>query len=151
MAGDTVIKNGKATITITGLSALYATLRKVSPRAQEVGVDVLNRGAGRVFAVSQESVPVGGIDPKGELKASGRLYKARVSKRSGRVYATITYGGARLESKGEHAIVAIVQHENLSFKHSHGGPKFLERPFLAEKEHVMDDLGRRIMEAISHA
>lgn len=147
--GEMTIRHGKATIRLSGLNELYAELQKVSPRAQDAGVSVLNSAAQSVFAKSQALVPVAPEDG-GQLKASGRSYKARVSKRSGRVYATITYGGARLAAliKGLSPIYVIVQHEDLSLKHTHGAAKFLEKPFLEEKESVFAGLREKIRNAI---
>ena len=155
MAETITIKKGKASISLTGLGDLYRALRKVSHRAQEEGIKILNSAGGRVFSQSQEQVPVGPAADKnrGALKRSGRLYRARVSKRSGRVYATITYGGSRLTqlAPGENPIYAIVQHEDMGLKHTQGSAKFLERPFLQAKAGVMAGLEGAIRKAVEGA
>lgn len=149
MAGDIVIRRGTATIKLTGFGALYAKLKRVSPQAQEAGIRILNESGARAFAASQADVPVDKEDG-GQLKASGRFYKARVSKRSGRVTATISYGGARLAklAPGDSPIYAIVQHEDLTLKHDHGTAKFLERPATREKQGLMGALASAIGSAI---
>lgn len=145
MAGATVISKGKASIKITGLGELFAKLRRVSPIAQEQGMRILNSAGERVFARSQAEAPVDDEDG-GQLRASGRFYRARVSKRSGRVYASITYGGARLRrlAPGDNPLYAIVQHERLDLKHQRGSAKYLERPFIADRDRTKDALGDAI-------
>lgn len=149
MAGDTIIRRGKATISVTGLGTLYARLRRVAPDAQQAGIEILNAAGARAFAASQADVPVDEKDG-GQLKASGRFYKARVSKRSGRVTATIGYGGARLAklAPGDNPIYAIVQHEDLAIRHQHGSAKYLERPATREKQGLLSALGSAIGRAI---
>jgi hypothetical protein len=143
LAGDTVIRFGKATIQIKGMDALFKELSKLGENVQNVGADVFNGATQRVLAASQVLVPV---DPEdgGQLRDSGRRTKARIDRRTGNVRASVSYGGARLARHGDNPIYAIVQHEDLTLKHTRGEAKFLERPYLAEREITMESLRARI-------
>lgn len=138
MAGDTVIRFGKAKIEIRGLSALLKRLERMGEDAQKVAVDVFANGTQRVYTRSQSEVPV----KEGHLKASGRISKPRVNKKTGVVTASVNYGGSRLKrlAPNEPEIYGIVVHEDPT------GPgfKFLERPAMAEKRSVMIALERQI-------
>lgn len=144
---DITIRRGNATIRLTGLGDLFKKLQKVSPSAQEAGKRVLTAAAKRVYAKSQALVPVDREDG-GQLKASGKVNQARAAKRTGRVTASVIYGGARLALlTGDNPIYAIVQHEDLTLKHDQGQAKFLEKPFVSEQANVMADLAAEIRKA----
>jgi hypothetical protein len=144
MAGSTTIRYGKATIRLEGFTELFAYLNRVGGNAREAAIEVFNAGTQRVYAASQSIVPVSPEDG-GQLKASGRVSKARVSKKDV-VTASVNYGGtvlARL-APGDNPLYGIVQHEDLSAKHSHGEAKFLEKPMVAQRELIMNELKVRI-------
>lgn len=147
MAGDTVIRHGKATIRLQGFNDLLRRLEKVDDDAMEAAKEAFNGAVARVLTKSQALVPV----DEGHLKASGRLSKARVAKRTGRVTASVTYGGAPLDRRTGRSpdLRAIVVHEDLGLKHPGGGEaKFLEKPAVAEKEVVLAELGRKLQQKL---
>lgn len=151
MAGATRIRHGKGKITLRGFNELYRALNVVDENAQEAGREVLNAAVERVFQKSQALVPVAPEDG-GQLKASARKSKARISRRSGSVTASVQYGGSRLLkiAPNDNPIYAIVQHEDLTLKHSRGEAKYLEKPALAERERVERELADRIMRKIAN-
>lgn len=138
MAGDTTIKFGKATVRLTGLTDLFKRIDRIGLNTMDVSKDVFADAARKVLAKSQALVPV----DKGNLRASGRVSKPRVNKRTRVVTASVNYGGSVLKrlAPDEPAIYGIVVHEDPTGN----GFKFLERPMVAEKAAVMSDLQRRI-------
>lgn len=139
MAGATNIRFGKASIRITGLNELFRALEGVGGNGQEAAVEVFDTATQRVFQKSQANVPV----EEGNLKASGRRSKPRISKRTGRVTASVNYGGSRLHrlAPDEPQIYGIAVHEDPTGR----GFKFLEKAMLSEKRSVMIELERRIV------
>ncbi len=75
--------------------------------------------ASKIMTISKrDHVPV----DQGILKSSGLVEKPF---RKGKIFGVVmAYGGAA-------SAYALVQHENLSFQHTTGGPKYLERPLLS--------------------
>ena len=148
--GAVTIRRGKATMKLVGFGTIYKRLQELSDNAAAAGAEVLTRAVNRVYRKSQTLVPV---DPEdgGQLRASGKMSKARHLKRSGKVSASVTYGGARLQrlAPGDNPLYAIVQHEDLSARHTTGQAKFLEQPATEEKPRIMGDLKREIMKAVT--
>lgn len=142
MAGDTVIRRGKATIKIEGMTALFRRLNKLGDNAADAAVDAFSSGGKRLFARSQDLVPV----DTGALKASGRFSKPRVNKRTGVVTASVVYGGQKLArlAPGDSPLYAIAVHEDPTGR----GFKFLERPALAARAEVERELSSRIAKRV---
>ena len=138
MAGGTTIKFGKATVRLTGLTDLFKRIDRIGLNTMDVSKDVFMDAARKVLAKSQALVPV----DEGNLRASGRVSKPRVNKRTRVVTASVNYGGSVLKrlAPDEPEIYGIVVHEDPTGN----GFKFLERPMIAEKAAVMSDLQRRI-------
>ena len=138
MAGDTRIRFGKARIEHRGFTELFKRIDRVGLDTMEVSKDVFAAATKRVLARSQALVPV----DRGHLRASGRVSKPRVNKRTRVVTASVNYGGAVLKrlAPDEPEIYGIVVHEDPTGR----GFKFLERPMVAEKAAVMEELRRRI-------
>lgn len=138
MAGATTMRFGKATIRLEGFTDLSRQLNKVGGNAQEAAKEVFASATRRVYAKSQALVPV----DEGNLKASGRISKPRVNRKTQVVTASVNYGGTPLRrlAPDEPAFYAVAVHEDSS----HPGFKFLERPMVAEKAAVMRDLSNRI-------
>lgn len=138
MAGDTRIRFGKARIELRGFTKLFTRVDRIGLDTVDVSKDVYAAAIKRVLARSQSQVPV----DKGNLRASGRVSKPRVNKRTRVVTASVNYGGTVLKrlAPGEPMIYGIVVHEDPTGS----GFKFLERPMVAEKAAVMGDLQRRI-------
>jgi hypothetical protein len=58
------------------------------------------------------------------------------------VSVTLSYGGPASD-------YAVVQHERLDYKHSVGGPKYLERPLLEAASGMGERIAKKIREAFS--
>lgn len=146
MSGDTTIRRGKAKITITGMTELFAKLNKLGDNAEKAAIEVFDEAAQEVYSKSQSLVPT----DTAALKTSGRVSKARVSKK-GVVTASVNYGGGPMErlTGRPNDLHAIVVHEDLSLKHDDGQAKFLEQPMVAARGSVLQRLSRRIMDRIA--
>ena len=135
------MRHGKVTISFSGFNELFNKLDHLGVDIIETAKGVFNDAGPRLLAASQNLVPV----DEGDLKASGRFSKARVSKKDV-VTASVNYGGApldRLTGKAQD-LRAVMVHERLELKHTSGSAKYLERPFLAAKESVMEALRAKI-------
>ncbi len=84
-----------------------------------------------------EAKPLTPVD-KGPLRASGTVLPPEIS--GSRITVASGFGGAAKK-------YAVVQHEDLNLRHAVGGPKFLERPFLARKT----GMGRRLAGGVEKA
>ena len=69
----------------------------------------------------------------GTLRSSGFVQQPVFNKTSAEV--TLGYGGAA-------ASYAVIQHENMSYRHTVGGPKYLERPVLHAKKSMSNRIGK---------
>jgi len=110
---------------------------------EEAAKEVLNAFAVRVVNEAKPLTPVEPIDG-GDLRESVRAISARKG-RTGVLGVTVMAGGAPLKAKLEatkhrYNVVAAVQHEDMSLKHTSGGPKFIERPFLRAVVQVPNEL-----------
>ncbi len=105
-------------ISVTGQAQLRAALA----RATVLAIPALTIAALEemeiVMAEAKAMTPV----DLGILRDSGHVLPPKVSPTS--VEITAGFGGAASD-------YAIVQHERLDYNHPSGGPKFLERPFMA--------------------
>ena len=135
---DKTISFGKARIQLNGFDALFKRLNRVGGDAMEAAKEVFSDGTKRVYAKSQSRVPV----DEGNLKASGRISKPRVNRKTRVVTASVIYGGAKLKrlAPDDNPLYAVAVHENQGGR----GFKFLENPMNSEKSAVMGDLHRRI-------
>lgn len=149
MADVTRVKKGNAKLKLVGFGDMYKKLKDISPEASEAGVRVINKALDFTYTKSQALVPVD-VEDGGQLKASGKKSKARVSKRSGNVTGSVQYGGPKLAKLApkDSPLYAIVQHENTKIKHDIGEAKFLEKPALLAKAKMFKDLGTEISKAI---
>lgn len=117
-------------VVVTGAEEVRASLRRVGKAGQEAAKKVLGDYAKKILAKAKPLTPV---DPEdgGQLRDSGRTTKPTVT-RAGNVSAGIVFGGAplkRVMGKRRLNVYAIVQHEDLTLKHTTGQAKFLEQPF----------------------
>ncbi len=122
------------------------------------GVDVVVQGLGRILtsvpeavaaAVYQEAeaimtdskanyVPV----DTGVLRDSGFVTTPEVEGQT--VSVTLGYGGAA-------SAYALVQHERMDYHHEHGGPKYLERPFLDAANGMEERLAEKLRPVVDDA
>lgn len=113
-------------ITIDGIDKLRARLDPAKAPRQLAGALFVE--ANRIMTISKrDHVPV----DQGTLRASGFVARPAVTKRKAAV--TMGYGGAAAQ-------YALVQHERTDFRHTVGGPKYLERPVRAARRGI----GRRM-------
>lgn len=118
----------RVTVDDRGVSEL---LGKLGRAGSEAAKTAMVRVADRVVARAKTLCPV---DPEdgGQLRQSIRRTRGTISKRNGNVVVTILVGGAPLKSVlagRKYNIYAVLQHEDLTLKHSVGQAKFLEQPF----------------------
>lgn len=133
----------KVRIDVSGASEMLKDLKRMGLAGQVAAKTVFGRFTGRVVPKAQGRTPVEPEDG-GALRDSVRATKPTTT-RTGLVSAGVIAGGAPLAralAKGHHKanVYAVVQHEDLTLKHTVGGPKFIERPFLQEVERVPDEL-----------
>lgn len=109
-------------------------------------VQGLNAARDAVKAKMQEIVrragPLVPDDPQtsGLLKDTLRAYASR-SRTRHRVMGGVVAGGKLLEQrlgKRKYSAWALTQHEDLTLRHTRGGPKYIERPFLEVVARVPD-------------
>lgn len=124
-----------AKIQITGLDDLRRALRQAGDLAIDALASSAVEEAEKIMTDSKSNyVPV----DLNTLRASGTVLPPK--KTGTRVEVEMGYGGAA-------KAYAIVQHERLGYRHTVGGPKYLERPFLA----AMPTLGRNLAEGVRRA
>lgn len=95
----------------------------------------LFRAGEKIMAVSKRLVPV----DTGALRASGFVELPEIQ--GDRVSVTLAYGGPAAD-------YAVPVHENLQARHTVGQAKYLEEPFLAAREGVLDELREALRAAI---
>lgn len=106
-------------------------------RIREGAARGLTRAAKALLAESQARVPV----DSGDLRKSGATHDATPAE----LVARVTYN-AHSEDGFPYG---IVQHENLSFKHPHGGEaKFLERPAIEMEHQLMGVVAQEIKRSV---
>lgn len=106
--------------------------REVKQRAASAlyreGEDIMTTSKSRFVPVDQ-----------GTLRASGHVERPQVGRN--RVSVTLGYGGAA-------SAYALIQHEAMDFRHTVGGPKYLERPVNAAAASVAAAVARAVEESL---
>lgn len=122
-----------------GLGGLQKILDTAPSDAIKAAKRVLFREGEKIMTDSkQRFVPV----DLGELKDSGFVDKPVVKPFTQTVSVTLGFGGIA-------KAYALIQHENLGFKHKTGGPKYLERPVDLAAKRVSRNVGQAIGRAIT--
>jgi hypothetical protein len=116
------------------LLAKYVALAVADPWTKAAARVLYRRGT-RVLEVAQRLAPV----DTGALRSSGFVELPDV--RGGGVKVVIGFGGAA-------APYALIVHEDLSSRHTTGQAKFLEVPFLAEKQGTLDELRAAVIATV---
>lgn len=120
------------TLSITGMETVRANLKQYGERAMALGGQALYQEAEIVMTDAKENyVPV----DQGILRASGFVNPPQAD--GDEVSVTMGFGGAASD-------YAIVQHERMDFKHTTGGPKFLERPVMSVARTLAQRIAARI-------
>lgn len=117
-------------VEIEGMEVLTARLRELGATGMRIAGLALHTEAETIMSESKSRyVPV----DTGVLRASGIVLQP-ASDREG-VEVRMGYGGAAED-------YALIQHERLDYKHSVGGPKYLERPLLEAAKGMTERLAR---------
>lgn len=132
-------------VEVSGDEEMLSDLERMGQKGVEIGLRVLEEGTKEILTKSRPLVPVDDEDG-GDLRDSGRVTKpTRTS--AGRLSAGVVYGGDPLKrtlGKRKANVYAVVQHEDLTLRHTTGGAKFLERP----GNDVAPKIPERLQEAI---
>jgi len=135
----------KVSVRIEGEKEVLRSLSELG----KAGQDAAKRAFGRVTArVVQKAKPLTPVEPEdgGQLRDSVRAAKPTRT-RSGLISAAVVAGGAPLKRvmEGRKAnVYAVIQHEDLTLKHTTGQGKFLEIPFLREAPSAHQELEREL-------
>jgi len=118
----------RVTVDDRELSQLLGKLGRAGSEAAKAG---MLKVADKIVARAKTLSPV---DPEdgGDLRDSIRRTRGTISKKNGNVVVSVLAGGAALKGAiggRKYNIYAVLQHEDLTLKHSVGQAKFLERPF----------------------
>lgn len=105
-------------IELLGVAEVQLELARLAANAKPLAAQALYLEAERIMAQSKTEVPVGDT---GNLRSSGNVLPPSID--ADGVEVKLGYGGAA-------EAYAVVQHENLTYRHTVGGPKFLERPLM---------------------
>lgn len=117
----------RLTVDDRGVSELLGKLGRSGSEAAKVA---MLRVADKMVDRAKALCPV---DPEdgGELRASIRRTRGTISKKNGNVVVTVLVGGTPLKAAlgaRKYNIYAVLQHEDLTLRHSVGQAKFLEQP-----------------------
>lgn len=119
-----------------GFDEMEEAIKNLEEEANAVVGRVLYQKAEDIMARSKaQFVPV----EHGDLRDSGHVLQPTAN--GGTVEVVMAYGGPA-------APYAAIQHENMEFHHTTGGPKYLERPLLMEvfgSPSLSEQLGEEIM------
>lgn len=128
-------------IEVSGTQEILDRIQRLGQSGVDIGLKVLGDGAKEILAASRPLVPVDDEDG-GQLRDSGRVAKPTRT-RAGRISAAVVYGGAPLRKvlgKRKANVYAVIQHEDLTLKHTTGQAKFLEKPANAIAPKIPDRL-----------
>lgn len=129
---------------VTGAEEVMRSLKRLGAAGDEVGKRVLGRKALEILAKARPNTPVDEVDG-GDLRDSGRVTKP-MKTAAGRISAGVVFGGAPLRrAASEHGkklpgIYAVMQHEDLTLRHTTGKAKWLEEAGAAVAPSVPDAL-----------
>lgn len=123
-------------------------LQRLGQTGADIGLRVLGDAAKEIVAAAKPLAPV---DPEdgGQLRDSIRVTKPTRT-RAGRISAGVVAGGAPLRKvlgKRKANVYAVVQHEDLTLKHTTGRAKFLEIP----TNHIAPKVPDRLQAAMDAA
>jgi hypothetical protein len=118
-------------VEVTGSDEVRRSLARLGKAGQEAARKVLGAEVQAMLPEIRRDTPV---DPEdgGQLRDSVRATKPTIT-RTGRVSAGVVAGGAPLRKylgTRKANVYAVVQHEDMTAKHTTGGPKFVERTFM---------------------
>lgn len=118
-------------VQILGGDELNAALTRLANQLPEKTASALFEVAEEILTLAKEKyVPV----DLGALRASGFV---RFDNRFKEYTVKIGFGGAA-------APYALIQHENMQYKHTTGGPKYLERPVMERAGSIGKDVADKV-------
>lgn len=124
-------------LTLEGTDVVVAHLHAIGERVKPVAARALLAEAEAIMTRSKEEyVPV----DTGVLRASGHVNPPDIH--GDDVSVSLGFGGAAKD-------YAVIQHERLDYKHTVGGPKYLERPLLEATRGLAERIGKVIKEAFT--
>lgn len=133
---------------VSGTQDILDRLQRLGQTGADIGLRVLGDAAKEIVAAAKPLAPV---DPEdgGQLRDSIRVTKPTRT-RAGRISAGVVAGGAPLRKvlgKRKANVYALVQHEDLTLKHTTGRAKFLEIP----TNHIAPKVPDRLQAAMDAA
>lgn len=106
-------------VQVIGVDKLMAKLNKMGKDANKAMAAAIYQQGEKIMSMSKVLVPV----KTGVLRSSGHVQKPKVTKTGSTV--NLGYGGSGIA-------YAVVQHEVMWYKHTHGEAKYLERPAIRQ-------------------
>lgn len=118
-------------VQVIGGDELIAALTKIGREIPEKTGAALFQVGEEIMALAKEKyVPV----DLGPLRASGFV---RYDNRFKEITVKLGFGGAS-------APYALIQHENMNYRHTTGGPKYLERPVMERADSIGKDVAEKV-------
>lgn len=140
----------KIRVEVTGLDEVADQLRRAGPAGIKVSTDVIDAWTTSLIPEVKAGTPRFEGPGGGDLEDSVRKTRTNVTKRNV-VSGGVVAGGPRLASipaDRDPGWYAIQEHDDLTLKHTKGGPKFVERPFMRRAhevpERILSGLDREI-------
>lgn len=135
-------------IRVRGIEQVRRALRRLNGTANEAFARELFREGETIMTESKQLVPV----DSGALRSTGHVTPP--VREAGTLRVTLAYGGpagaegVSDEGKGRYVGYALHVHEDLTARHTVGGPKFLERPALEATPGMATRMAVRIQAAL---
>lgn len=130
---------------VEGADEVRDALRRMTPETKKRLRPKLITWAEQVVAQVKPLVPTGLLDPyPGLLRDTVRIVRPTISVTKQKLVVSVVAGGAavlgniRIGGRRGDYNYAVKQHEDLTLRHDEGGPKFVERPFIAAAPQVPD-------------
>ncbi len=136
------------TVKLRGVAEVQRNLYRLAKKYPKVTLKAANRQFEFIMTDSKRDYcPV----RDGHLRSSGHVVADEAQ-----LEVTMGYGGpAGTGNQGESNTVnvgyAVPQHENEEYKHTVGGPKYLERPLMAKVPTLATDIASEVLQEIQTA
>lgn len=117
-------------VTIKGDKEMAAKFRAFARKFPKDVAAALFKQSEKIMTKSKKDfVPV----DTGALRSTGMVEKPKIKGK--KISVTLAYGGPAVD-------YAVDQHENLDYRHTVGGPKYLERPLNEAAKTLASDLAK---------
>jgi hypothetical protein len=132
-------------VEVTGIDDVIRSIQRMGIAGKNIAKAVLLEHCQEIVPLAQARTPVEPVDG-GALRDSIRAIRPTITP-GGAIGCGVVAGGQPLAGKiaeGHHHanVYAIVQHEDLTLKHTVGGPKYLEIPFFQKAPEFPEKLMR---------